>query len=270
MPTGAGAVAAPTTLSGPYLTNPRGPTSRAELAIDWNYPIWDKPTFQAPRTGEGVRPTAAVATRERRVLPATEAYSFISQEDRRPLLVLRECLSCNGTDDALLTRECDNERTLLMSRWFNCIKLPADVTSAEHPFHELFAGVEPAHLFVSRWDGSERRELKGDQSRTELWSVLESALNADYEKKVDGALDELFDVLEEFDRIDSEVAAVKDQIDDALESDGADSPKLGKLKKKLDDLVARKDKARVKAERVSAVKLRPKNDGEKRAGEKSV
>lgn len=255
------------TPAGPYLTNPRGPTSRAELSIDWNYPIWDKPTFQAPRTGEeSVRPV--VATRERRVLPAAEAYAFIAQEDRRPLLVLRECLSCNGTDDALLTRQCDNERTLLMSRWFNCVKLPPDVTDADHPFHELFAGSSPAHLFVARWDGSARRELKGDQSRAELWSVLESVLTSDYEKKVDGALDDLLGILEEYDRIDTEMANVKDQIDDALESDGRDSPKLKKLEKKLDDLVARKDKTRARAERVSAVKLRP--DGEKRAGEKSV
>jgi hypothetical protein len=216
----------------------------------------------APRTGEGVRPAAEV--RERRVLPAAEAFAYIAQDDRRPLLVLRECLTCNGTDDALLTRKCDNERTLLMSRWFQCVKLPPDVIDEDHPFHELFPGKAPAHLFVARWDGSERRELGGAQSRAELWSVLESALSAEYEKKVDGSIKELLELLDEFDRIDSETSAVENQIDDAIEADGADSPKLKKLRKKLDDLVARKDEARAEAVRISQLELRRTKDAGKK------
>ena len=82
---------------------------------------------------------------------------------------------------------------MLMSRWFHCVKLPPDVVDEDHPFHELFAGEAPAHLFVARWNGAERLDLNGAQSRTELWGAMERLLTSEYVEKSDVALDSLFD-----------------------------------------------------------------------------
>jgi hypothetical protein len=197
-----------------------------------------------------------VAKRARRALTAAEAFTYLAGDDRRPLLVLRECLKCNGTDDALMTRKQDNERTLLMSRWFHCIKLPPDVLAEDHPFHALFAAEKPGHLFFARWDGSSRKDLTGQQSRAELWDLMQSYLASEYEKKIDASLKELISLLDRFDRIDSDLTAVKDQMDDLIEKGQASSSKMGKLQQKLAELEADKTKARAEAVELSEVKLK--------------
>jgi len=231
----------------PYVTTTRGPTSRFELSIDWRYPVH----LDKRATGSGR--TQGVSAR-RALLPA-EALSEITQGDRRPLLVLRECLTCNGTDDALMTRQADNERTLLMLRWFHCVKLPPDVLEEDHPYHALFAGEKPGHLFLSRWDGSARADLSGQQSRTELWALLEERLSGEYEKKVDGSLKQLLRTLDRFDEIDSRIQALKQEIDEVVEEQGA-SRKLTKLRNQLVALQDEKNKARAAAVALSELELK--------------
>ena len=124
---------------------------------------------------------------------------MIAGEDPRPLLVLRECLTCTGTDDALLTRQTDNEKTMLMSRWFHCVKIAPGVLDEDHAFKNLFTGDAPAHLFLARADGSSRMELDGAQSRTELWGVMSALLDLEYRDKPDKALKKLYRVLDGFD-----------------------------------------------------------------------
>ncbi len=235
--------------SNPYTTIPRGPTSRFELKIPWQFPTYvEKVVAEDGRTA---------AVQARRALSAPEAFAYLAGEDRRPLLVLRECLKCNGTDDALMNRAEDNERTLLMSRWFHCIKLPPDVLAEDHPFHALFAEAKPGHLFLARWDGSGRKDLTGQQSRTELWGLMESYLASEYERGTDASLKGLLDLLDRFDRIDAEIDSVKDRIDDLLEKGQAGSAKLGKLKDKVTQLESDKAKARADAVRLSECKLKP-------------
>lgn len=233
---------------GAYTPNPRGPTSRVELKIEWEFP-----TYEEKVTAEDGK---TVAKRARRALDAAEAFTYLAGKDHRPLLILRECLKCNGTDDALMTRKQDNERTLLMSRWFHCIKLPPDVLAEDHPFHSLFAGEKPGHLFFARWDGSGRKDLSGQQSRAELWDLMQSYLATDYEKGIDASLKELLVLLDRFDRLDTDLTAVKDQMDDLIEKGQASSSKMGKLQQKLADLEAAKTKARAEAVRLSEVKLK--------------
>jgi hypothetical protein len=234
--------------AGPYTPNPRGPTSRVELKIDWECPTYEEKV--APDSGK------TVAKRARHALKMEEAFAHLAGGDRRPMLVLRECLKCNGTDDALMTRKQDNERTLLMSRWFHCIKLPPDVLAEDHPFHALFAGEKPGHLFFARWDGSERKDLTGTQSRAELWGLMETYLASEYAEKFDVSLKELIALLDRFDRIDDELATVKDQMDDLIEKGQATSGKMGKLQEKLASLEAAKTKARTDAVELSEMKLK--------------
>ena len=173
-----------------YLTTPRGPSARAQLAIAWEHPV--DVAAAASAADAGAEAGRSRSVQARRALEPDQAFARLAGEDRRPLLVLRECLTCTGTDDALLTREADNEKTMLLSRWFHCVKLPPDVLEEDHPFHRLFEGDDPGHLFVSRWNGDERVDLRGDQSRTELWDLMNTRLAADYGKVPKKPLKQLF------------------------------------------------------------------------------
>jgi hypothetical protein len=124
-----------------------------------------------------------------RALSAEDALAYIAGKDPRPLLVLRECKVCNGTDDALLSRaNVDNEKTFLLSRWFHCVKLPVDVLLADHPFHNLFASENPEHMFLCSVDSSTRIPMESERSRTELWGAMMAVLKASYAKSPDGQI----------------------------------------------------------------------------------
>jgi hypothetical protein len=192
----------------------------------------------------------------RKALPLAEAFAAIAGEDGRPLLVLRECFKCNGTDDALMTRKEDNERTLVMSRWFHCVKLPPDVLEEDHPFHALFAGEKPGHLFFARRDGTQRKDLNGQQSRTELWGLMETYLAADYQRSASASLKPLLALLDRFDRLDAELAAAKDQLDDLLEEGQGGSGKFRKAQAKVAEIEDEKVRARAEAVKLSELKLR--------------
>src|SRR5262249_4236258 len=146
------------------------------------------------------RDDETVAKPVRKALDLQKAFAVLAGDDHRPLLVLRECLRRNGTDNALMTRNQDNERTLLMSRWFHCIKLPPEVLEEDHAFHALFAAEKPGHLFFARWDGSQRKDLTGQQSRTELWDLMQSYITSEYEKTCDASLKQLLALLDRYDR----------------------------------------------------------------------
>lgn len=241
------------------LARPRGPTSQYELRIDWDHPV-----RRAGAAGDDH--TRAVQARQ--ALSRAEALAAIAGDDPRPLLVLRECFTCSGTDDALLTRQADNERTLLMSRWFHCVKLPPDVLEADHPFRALFADENPGHLFVARADGAERLDLDGQQSRTELWKIMGARLKGDYESSFEPSLKKLLRILEDYDKVDQAIASTKESIDEAMEEGKSDS-KLKKLEEKLADLEEQKAKARGEAVRLSTLVIRPRpvaSDGDERSG----
>lgn len=229
------------------LSRPRGPTSRYELRIDWDHPVINAAQGRDGRTR---------SVQARHALSRAEALAAIAGDDPRPLLVLRECFTCSGTDDALLTREADNERTLLMSRWFHCVKLPPDVLEADHPFRALFTDESPSHLFVARADGDGRTDLDGQQSRTELWKIMGARLKGDYESSFEPALKKLLGILEDYDKADQAIAQAKEAIDEALESGKSDS-RIEKLRQKLADLEERKARARGEAVRLSQLALRP-------------
>lgn len=169
----------------------------------------------------------------KQALTRAEAFRVLAGDDPRPLLVLRECLSCSGTDDALLSRSEDNERTLLFSRWFHCVKLPPDVLAPDHPFHVLFADKSPPHLFVSDARGGDLIALEGDQSRTELWSCMEKVLDREYEKDPGRALKRLAKLLGEYDVLDDRIARLKDRFEETIEDKGPHSPKLKKIQRDL-------------------------------------
>jgi hypothetical protein len=232
----------------PSGANPRGPSSLLELAMDWDHPV-----YVAPAVVDDGRTRAGEV---RRSLPLAQALAYIAKDDPRPLLVLRDCFRCSGTDDALMTKKADNEKTMLMSRWFHCVRLPPDVLENDHPFRSLFPGEKPAHLFVAQPDGSGRIDLMGDQSRTELWSAMESLLSKSYAQPAQKPLQELSRLLDRLDRIDDQIAKGQKALDKIIESDGPESRKFKKLHAELSHLRSQRNELRNEAVLVSRLELR--------------
>ncbi len=217
--------------------------------MPWDYPVFHKPQEKdSPTSG-------TVASGPREALPRERAYAEISGGDLRPLLILRECETCNGTDDALLSKGNDNQRTFLMARWFHCVKLPTHITEVDHPFHALFADKHPPHLFVSDYDGSNAIPLKGDQSRSELWAAMDSVLERSYKKSPQKALRELNKIISQYDRWDADEKRLLEQIDAEIERKGPKSSKLKKLNKSLNAVRLKKERVTEKEKNVSELIL---------------
>jgi hypothetical protein len=226
----------------------RGPSSLLELAMSWEHPV-----YVAPVVADDGRTSAG---KSRKALPLAQALAFIAKADPRPLLVLRDCFRCSGTDDALMTRNADNEKTMLMSRWFHCVRLPPDVLQPNHPFVGLFPGERPAHLFVAQPDGSGRIDLMGDQSRTELWGAMEAVLAKSYTRPPQKQLKELARLLDKLDSIDERIAKAQAALDDLVESDGPGSRKFKKLHAELTKMRSERNELRNEAVLVSRLDLR--------------
>jgi len=195
-----------------------------------------------------------VAKRARRALSREEALKYIAGKDPRPLLVLRECKTCNGTDDALLSRGVvDNEKTFLLARWFHCVKLPVAVLEPDHPFHNLFDGKDPEHMFLCAADGSSRLGLESERSRVELWGAMNQVLVANYQQGPEDVVKRMAKAIDRFDQMDTRVAELEKKLDKILETDG---PESKKLKKVQDELLA------AKQERAELFALIEKSTGE--------
>ncbi len=205
------------------------------MQISWDYPVW-RPA--APTTQSGSSGTVSIE--RERALPLAQAMQLVVREDRRPLLVMRECERCKGTDHALLSRSLDNEQTVLLTRWFHCVKLPPNVLEADHPLTAMFKpqkeGDKLPHLFFVDPDGSNKSPLPGDQSQTQLWETMFSYLDRCYEGDAKKAVKELRSLLNQFDRIDSQALEIRGRIDKEIEKRGPDSARLKKLEDDLQDL----------------------------------
>lgn len=218
----------------PPPTVARGPSARDVLKLAWEYPVWSPPSAATP---EGRTTSKSL----RSALSAEDALAYIAGDDPRPLLVLRECFVCNGTDDALLSRGVDNERTFLFSRWFHCVKLPPDVLEEDHPFRNLFPGGKAEHLFMITRDGSLRVPLESDRSRTELWSSMVKVLSADYRNDPQRSVESLQGLLDGLDQVDQKISELQTRMDELLESDGPGSRKLDRIQKQLGEARAKRD-----------------------------
>jgi len=206
-------------------STPRSASSKEYLRIEWRYPVHQE-AEEAPVAG-------TVARRARRALTREEALRMIAGEDPRPLLVLRECKWCNGTDKALLGDGAGNEKTFLLARWFHCVKLPQDVLEDDHPFRNLFGKSNIEHLFVSSHDGQNHIPLESERSRTELWEAMGTLLAEDYKVKHRTSLKKVTQLLDKFDVADSRYQSIVARRDEILEEEG---PKSRKLKKVYRDL----------------------------------
>lgn len=220
---------------------------------------WDYPTYQSQKSGTG-----SVAREMRHALTEQDAFRIIAGNDPRPLLVLRECLVCNGTDDALLSKGADNERTFLMSSWFHCVKLPVDVLEKDHPFYEIFGHDDPEHLFVAMADGSSKIMLESQTSRVELWDSMQEILSASYRKDTQPVVKLVSKQFDRMDLLDSKLLDLKAKRNEALESDGLKSTKLEKIDAEMAQVSA--EITALKDDVAKATKIELKSPEELKAG----
>lgn len=188
---------------------------------------WDYPVYHSPAEAK----SDATTVKLRKALSFDEALRVVAGEDPRPLLVLRECKTCNKTDNALLKPgAADNEKTILYSRWFHCVKLPMDVIQSDHPFNALFKDNDTPHFFVSTRDGAQRLPLESATSRTELWSSMSKVLGSAYKRDPSSSLKDVTRELDRLDVLDTRIANLEQQKGDLLENAGKlDATKLKKL-----------------------------------------
>jgi hypothetical protein len=152
---------------------------------------------------------------------------------------LRECKTCNKTDNALLKPgSSDNEKTILYSRWFHCVKLPMDVIQNDHPFNALFKDNTSPHFFVATIDGGNMFPLETATSRSELWSSMTKVLGLAYKKDPSGCFKDVAHELDRLDVLDGRVSDLETQKNDLLENAGKLDP--SKLKRVEADLAAAK------------------------------
>ena len=218
-PTPTGGMKPPKSRPGIPTAAPRGVGSRELLDLRWNYPVHQVEAEPAAENGTTVEKRRAALSRE-------QALAVLAGNDPRPLLVLRECTVCNKTDDALLSRTESNERTLVLARFFHCVKLPVDVVEPSHPFHELFPSNDAEHLFVSARDGGAKRPLESDTSRVELWSAMESTLAATYGIDAAKVTKQVLAGLDRVDESERKVTALETRKGQLMETPNVDVAKV--------------------------------------------
>jgi len=241
----------------------RGETAKQRLEIDWKFPVWK------PKGGNGVpRPGETTVSVEREhALPIEQAYELATDGDRRPMLVMRECDKCKGTDHALLSRSLDNEQTVLLTHWFRCVKVPTNVLDTDHPLYTMFArtkeGERIPHLFFCDPDGSNKVELPGDQPQAELWKVMFSYLDRCYDGNAKASLKEMRALLSQFDKVDSNEVEIKGRIDREVEKNGPDSKKIEKYEADLEELRKEREQLFAREKKIRELALKDLAEGGK-------
>jgi hypothetical protein len=223
----------------PLAQQQRGATSKDRLRIDWRHPV--------PPVPEGN------ATYAESALPLAEALQVLWEGDERPLLVLRECSFCQGTDQALLSRTSNNDRTMLLTKWFRVVRLPAHVTEPHHPFHNAFAGYTwkgNPHFYLLATPWSEPVEFTGQQTQTSLWKGMQAVLAERYSRDPSKAIKEWLSLLDQFDRLDLQMSSLQNQLDEARAADGPESSKAKGIEKRLADARKEHTEALAREERV--------------------
>ncbi len=219
----AGTTGAPATTGGEQLPTAHGPSARTLLTVAWSYPVLLADSLDGRRT---------LARQATRALPRDEAFRRLAGDDPRPLLVLRECAYCLGSERALLRGGEDDTKTFLLSQWFHCVRLPKEVLRSDHPFHEAFGASAP-HLLLASPDGTDVIAMPGDLSRVQLWKAMETMLARHYDGPLQERLRGLDRLVGKYDAVDEEIRALLFQQELAAEKYGPGSAKAKKLARRL-------------------------------------
>lgn len=225
--------------------------SQKLLAIEWDYASVlevEMASANAPTSSEG---RMQALTRE-------AALAKLTAKDKRPLLVLRECEGCAGSEVALLQRKVDNERTQILAQFFHCVKFRPNVLASNHPFRQLFDAEKPAHLMLISADGETVIPFDGAQAQSELWKGMQAMLKQEYARPAETAAKELSNLMNEYDVLDLERKHLREALERELEKDGADSHRSGTLAKKVERVEAKLKELEARETRLLDIGLKAK------------
>lgn len=198
--------------------------SQKLLDIEWDYAaVLDVKKATGPTSSEG----------SMQAMSRDAALKALTAEDRRPLLILRECEGCAGTEVALLDRRLNSERTQLLAQFFHCVKFKPNVLAPQHPYRQLFDADHPAHVMLLSADGETAIPFDGAQSQSELWKGMHAMLKGEYARSAETAANQLSNLMNEYDVLDLEYKALKEALEGELEKDGAGSHRSGTLSAKV-------------------------------------
>jgi len=164
-----------------------------------------------------------------KALPMAEALTVLADRDPRPLLVLRECAGCKRDDHALVEHELENERVILLGRWFHPVRVSDDVLAPTHAFHVLFAAKTPPHMVAATLDGALVSPVPTRATAAQLGKTLSGVLRKAYRKDPDAAVKALLVLLDDFDRVDSKLKELDDKLAALRKLEGTDSRDVGKM-----------------------------------------
>jgi hypothetical protein len=230
------------------LTLERGRTSKDRLKVDWAHPV------PPDRAGNE---TAAAGP-----IPFAAAIQQMwTADDQRPLLVLRECSKCKDSDEAMFQRALTAEKTVLLTKWFRTVRLPAHVAETGHPFFNVFDGQQFAdgwpHFFLMAHPAAKPVWFTATQTPAQLWKGMAEVLEQRYAKNPEKALKEMQSLLDTFDRLDARERDLESQLIDARADSGPDSKRAKQLTADLQDVRAERDAALVKEKQIQDLGLLP-------------
>ncbi|MBU0755388.1 MAG: hypothetical protein KJ645_09625, partial [Planctomycetes bacterium] len=209
---------------GVELAASRSPVVQKALTIDWMYPVY----IPEKRASNGTE-----SPQIRRALGLNEVYDILAKGDQRPLLILREFDAFDDPGNEKLSQKLYTEETVLLSHWFNCVRLPPHVVESDHPFHNLFPGEKPHQLLFSSTNGATVKPFDYQTSKADLEKLMIEVLKEYYTENPSKKLDELLKVLKELDRLDGRMQNLKESLDRVVEARNPNPSKIKKLKKEL-------------------------------------
>ncbi len=199
---------------------------------------------------------------EETVLTVKEAIVSLRKDDPRPLLIVRECDGCKNKEGDLLKRTLEDERFLLATPWFHCVKLDKEAHLPDHPYNQLFKGSIPPHVVLASWDGK-RIVNVSRAGQKEIWQAMQKVLRVSYKKSPSTAMKGLTKILEKYDALDEREQELLAQL--AVKEERGKKARAEKLRKEIIELAADREEVIEKEEKLYDLKLKfvKERDGEK-------
>lgn len=169
----------------------RGPTSRRRIAVQWKSP---SPAKDAKTT------------------TFDEALAEIRGRDLRPILILRDAPGSESKAKALEPFEAANERTLLFTHFFRCIKADRRVGERSHPWYPLFAAYPKAVILLCSGSGKTVVPLASTQPQKKFQAAMLSVLRLDYRRDAAAAVKRWLQLLRDLDKADADIKDLEQRL----------------------------------------------------------
>ncbi|MEZ5966779.1 MAG: hypothetical protein R3F56_23270 [Planctomycetota bacterium] len=220
-------------------------TAKARLTYAWEA-VKVMPPPAAGITVAPVRP---------RALPFGEAVARVADDDLRPLLILRETWPLDDQGDEM-GRKLANEKTVLLAKWFRCVRVADSVRHADHPLHTLFAASPAPRLVLCGPLGENLRGLAGTEALSSIWAAMGDLLRAHIDGDCQEAVSEELRILSRYDHLDTMETDLSTRLDQLSESLRPDAPAIAGVRERLATLT--RERADTVAHEARVLDLRPR------------